>query len=48
MYVDIKLNIKCIVLLGIIGGLVHVINNKNMTISRLEKENIDLRAVKGE
>ena len=48
MYVDIKLNIQSIVLLGIIGGLVHVINKKNMTISRLEKENIELRAVKGE
>lgn len=48
MHVDIKLNIQNIVLLGIIGGLVHVINKKNMIITKLEKENIELRAAKGE
>lgn len=45
MYIDVKLNVQTMVLFGIIGGLVCVINKKDKQIAQLTKENEELKNV---
>ena len=44
MIIDIKFNVGTVVLVAVIGGLCTVINKKNTKITKLTKENEDLRS----
>lgn len=44
MFIEIKLNVGTIVLLGVIGGLYLAINKKNAKINKLTKENEELKS----
>lgn len=46
MFIDVKLNVQTIVLLGMIGGLCCLVNKKNQVIDKLTKENEELKKEK--
>lgn len=48
MYVNVAFNVKTAVLVGIIGGLIYALSEKNNVVTALEKENKELKRMKGE
>lgn len=48
MHINVSLNLKTVVLVGIVCGLIYSLAEKNNVMAALEKENKELKRTKGE